>query len=53
MSELLHGEDPEPADRFPAGPRYVPVRPGPAGCAARLFHTPITHRHVQRLCQDL
>lgn len=44
MSELLHGEDPEPADRFPAGPLYVPVRPGPSGCAARLFRTPLGRR---------
>ncbi|MFD8735229.1 SAV_915 family protein [Streptomyces sp. NPDC059618] len=44
MSELLHGEDPEPADRFPAGPLYVPVRPGPSGCAARLFRTPLGAR---------
>ncbi|MFI0964572.1 SAV_915 family protein [Streptomyces sp. NPDC021080] len=44
MTELLHGEDPEPADRFPAGPLYVPVRPGPSGCAARLFRTPLGDR---------
>ncbi|MGX1541983.1 SAV_915 family protein [Streptomyces adustus] len=44
MNELLHGEDPEPADRFPAGPLYVPVRPGPSGCAARLFRTPLGGR---------
>lgn len=44
MTELLHGEDPEPADRFPAGPLYVPVRPGPSGCAARLFRTPLGRR---------
>ncbi|MFG2944215.1 SAV_915 family protein [Streptomyces adustus] len=44
MNELRHGEDPEPADRFPAGPLYVPVRPGPFGCAARLFRTPLGDR---------
>ncbi len=44
MTELLHGEDPEPADRFPAGPLYIPVRPGPSGCAARLFRTPLGRR---------
>ncbi|MFD7878857.1 SAV_915 family protein [Streptomyces sp. NPDC059766] len=44
MAQLLHGEDPEPADRFPAGPLYVPVRPGRSGCAARLFRTPLGDR---------
>ncbi|MGW6601248.1 SAV_915 family protein [Streptomyces sp. NPDC055036] len=41
MAELLCGEDPEPSERVPAGPLYVPVRPGHAGCAVRLFRTPI------------
>ncbi|MGW7817663.1 SAV_915 family protein [Streptomyces puniciscabiei] len=40
MAELRYGEDPEPSDPSPAGPLYVPVRPGPSGCAARLFRTP-------------
>ncbi|MGW4562734.1 SAV_915 family protein [Streptomyces sp. NPDC004561] len=44
MAELLYGDDPEPSDRFPAGPLYVPVRPGPRGCAARLFRTPLGDR---------
>ncbi|WP_432190060.1 SAV_915 family protein [Streptomyces sp. Tue6028] len=44
MTESLFGEDPEPCDRFPAGPLYVPVRPGPSGCAARLFRTPLGDR---------
>ncbi|WP_435229871.1 SAV_915 family protein [Streptomyces sp. Tue6028] len=44
MTESLFGEDPEPSDRFPAGPLYVPVRPGPSGCAARLFRTPLGDR---------
>jgi hypothetical protein len=44
MTELLHGDDPDPSDRFPAGPLYVPVRPGPSGCAARLFRTPLGDR---------
>lgn len=44
MAELRCGEDPEPSDRFPAGPLYVPVRPGPAGCATRLFRTPLGGR---------
>jgi hypothetical protein len=41
MAELRHDDDPEPFDRFPAGPLYVPVRPGRSGCAARLFRTPL------------
>ncbi|MER6463110.1 SAV_915 family protein [Streptomyces sp. NPDC001288] len=44
MPELLCGDDPEPSDRLPAGPLFVPVRPGPAGCAARLFRTPLGER---------
>ncbi|MGX1565758.1 SAV_915 family protein [Streptomyces sp. NPDC055506] len=44
MAELLLGDDPEPPDRFPAGLLYVPVRPGPSGCAARLFRTPLGDR---------
>ncbi|GGX66324.1 SAV_915 family protein [Streptomyces minutiscleroticus] len=44
MTEPLHGEDPEPCDPFPAGPLYVPVRPGPSQCAARLFRTPLGDR---------
>ncbi|WP_328886513.1 SAV_915 family protein [Streptomyces sp. NBC_00316] len=44
MTDLLCGEDPEPSERFPAGPLFVPVRPGPAGCAARFFRTPLGGR---------
>ncbi|MFF3849742.1 SAV_915 family protein [Streptomyces sp. NPDC002328] len=44
MAETLYEDDPEPADRFPAGPLYVPVRPGPSGYAARLFRTPLGDR---------
>ncbi|WAZ26140.1 hypothetical protein STRCI_007689 [Streptomyces cinnabarinus] len=44
MTELLYAEDPEPSDRSPAGPLLVPVRPGPSGCAARLFRTPLGDR---------
>lgn len=44
MTELLYDDDPEPSDRFPAGLLYVPVRPGPCGCAARLFRTPLGDR---------
>ncbi|WP_407551293.1 hypothetical protein QOM21_17830 [Streptomyces sp. Pv4-95] len=44
MSHILYAEDPEPAERLPAGPLFVPVRPGPAGCTARLFRTPLGGR---------
>ncbi|EGX56673.1 hypothetical protein SZN_26611 [Streptomyces zinciresistens K42] len=44
LSDDEPDDDPEPADRSPAGPLYVPVRPGPAACAARLFRTPLGGR---------
>ncbi|OXZ00275.1 SAV_915 family protein [Streptomyces diastatochromogenes] len=44
MPELVCGDDPEPSERTPAGLLFVPVRPGPAGCAARLFRTPLGDR---------
>ncbi|MFK4066873.1 SAV_915 family protein [Streptomyces sp. NPDC029674] len=44
MAELPCGEDPEPCETGPAGPLFVPVRPGPAGCVARLFRTPVGGR---------
>jgi hypothetical protein len=44
MTEPLYGEDPEPSEPFPAGPLYVPVRPGPSGCTTRLFRTPLGRR---------
>ncbi|MEU0968724.1 SAV_915 family protein [Streptomyces sp. NPDC005917] len=44
MQELLCGDDPEPSDRRPAGPLFVPVRPGPEGCTVRLFRTPLGER---------
>ncbi|MFJ6086271.1 SAV_915 family protein [Streptomyces sp. NPDC092369] len=44
MTETGYGEDPEPSDRFPAGPLYVPVRPGPSGCVTRVFRTPLGDR---------
>ncbi|MFI6938810.1 SAV_915 family protein [Streptomyces sp. NPDC050418] len=37
-------EDAEPCEPSPAGPLFVPVRPGPAGCAARVFRTPLGFR---------
>jgi hypothetical protein len=42
--EPAAGDDPEPCDRPPGGPLYVPVLPGPAGAAARLFRTPLGGR---------
>ncbi|MET8324818.1 SAV_915 family protein [Streptomyces sp. NPDC005181] len=44
MSPVDHSEDPEPAERIPAGPLFVPVRPGPAGFPARFFRTPLGRR---------
>ncbi|MEU5344165.1 MULTISPECIES: SAV_915 family protein [unclassified Streptomyces] len=44
MTDLACAEDPEPSERFPAGPLYVPVRPGPTGCSTRLFRTPLGAR---------
>ncbi|SEG80534.1 hypothetical protein SAMN05216223_11249 [Actinacidiphila yanglinensis] len=44
MTVTCHAEDPEPAERFPAGPLFVPVRPGPGGCSARFFRTPLGAR---------
>ncbi|WP_375155368.1 MULTISPECIES: SAV_915 family protein [Streptomyces] len=57
--QLVYGEDPEPSERGPAGPLFVPVRPGPAGCVARLFRTPVGGRTAvafttpQRLADEL
>ncbi|MFE6687738.1 SAV_915 family protein [Streptomyces sp. NPDC057743] len=59
MSHHHPAEDPEPADRVPAGPLFVPVRSGPAGCTARLFRTPLGGRtavgftSLQRLTEVL
>lgn len=43
MAVLLDGDESEPPDRFPAGPLYVPVRPGPNGYGyvVRLFRSPL------------
>ncbi|MGP3938189.1 MULTISPECIES: SAV_915 family protein [Streptomyces] len=41
MTNRLYGDDPEPDEPVPAGRvLYVPVRPGPAGRAVRIFRTP-------------
>lgn len=44
MSPADLPEDPEPLERIPAGPLFVPVRPGPSGCSARFFLTPLGAR---------
>ncbi len=44
MAEFVCGDEHEPPDRIPTGPLYVPVRSGPAGCATRLFRTPLGGR---------
>ncbi|MGW9434057.1 SAV_915 family protein [Streptomyces decoyicus] len=44
MSPVDHSEDPEPCPCFPAGPLFVPVRPGPAGCVPRFLRTPLGAR---------
>ena len=44
MTDPTYTDDPEPSDRLPAGLLYVPVRPGPHGCAARMFRTPLGGR---------
>ncbi|MEU6769831.1 SAV_915 family protein [Streptomyces sp. NPDC046759] len=44
MAENPCNEDPELSDRFPAGPLFVPVRPGPSGCVTRVFRTPLGER---------
>ncbi|WP_432035104.1 SAV_915 family protein [Streptomyces cucumeris] len=44
MTELRYGEDAEPSERVPAGPLYVPVRPGHESCAVQVFRTPLGGR---------
>ncbi|MGW7007136.1 SAV_915 family protein [Streptomyces sp. NPDC054933] len=44
MADYQCGDVHEPPDRFPTGLLYVPVRSGPAGCATRLFRTPLGGR---------
>ncbi|MFE4252274.1 SAV_915 family protein [Streptomyces sp. NPDC056910] len=44
MSPVEFSEDPEPAERAPAGLLHVPVRSGPGGCTARFFRTPLGGR---------
>ncbi|MEU3060600.1 SAV_915 family protein [Streptomyces subrutilus] len=44
MCLFLYDDDPEPEERVPAGPLYVPARPGPAQVVVRLFRTPLGAR---------
>ncbi|MFE2991320.1 SAV_915 family protein [Streptomyces sp. NPDC059262] len=39
MNDRIEAEDAEPCEPTPAGPLFVPVRPGPGTCATRLFRT--------------
>lgn len=41
MCLFTYDNDPEPEERDPAGPLYVPVRPGSAEVAVRMFRTPL------------
>ncbi|MFD7227426.1 hypothetical protein [Streptomyces sp. NPDC059881] len=44
MSPVDHSEDPEPSERVPAGPLFVPVRPGPSGSTGMFFRSPLGRR---------
>jgi hypothetical protein len=44
MTRYLGGDDPEPAERVPAGLLLVPVRSGPEGDVLRMFRTPLGER---------
>ncbi|MEU9093527.1 SAV_915 family protein [Streptomyces sp. NPDC048428] len=44
MNDSQCAEDPDPLESNRAGALYVPVRPGPVGCCARLFRTPLGGR---------
>ncbi|MGW4649083.1 SAV_915 family protein [Kitasatospora sp. NPDC004289] len=44
MPQCACTEDSEPCEPAPAGPLYVPVRPGPTGCTARFFRTALGAR---------
>ncbi|SDK18456.1 SAV_915 family protein [Streptomyces indicus] len=44
MPSVALSEDAEPGERVPAGPLFVPVRPGPAGCSPRFFRTALGFR---------
>ncbi|MGW6395308.1 SAV_915 family protein [Streptomyces sp. NPDC055103] len=44
MCLFRYDDDPEPEEPRPAGPLYVPVRPGARATAVRVFHTPLGDR---------
>ncbi|MFD9480494.1 SAV_915 family protein [Streptomyces nojiriensis] len=44
MCLFQYADDPEPEERVPAGPLYVPVLPGRAEVVVRLFRTPLGAR---------
>ncbi|WP_327381470.1 SAV_915 family protein [Streptomyces sp. NBC_01207] len=44
MCLFPYENDPEPEERVPAGPLYVPVRPGIAEVVLRMFRTPLGDR---------
>ncbi len=44
MCLFRYDDDPEPEEQVPAGPLYVPVRPGGAEVVVRLFRTPLGAR---------
>ncbi|WP_328302247.1 hypothetical protein OG389_32325 [Streptomyces sp. NBC_00435] len=44
MCLFQYEDDPEPEERAPAGPLYVPARPGTAQVVVRLFRTPLGAR---------
>ncbi|MFF2009428.1 SAV_915 family protein [Streptomyces sp. NPDC058195] len=44
MNDHPCAEDPDPLRPGRTGTLFVPVRPGPAGCCARLFRTPLGER---------
>ncbi|MEU3467355.1 SAV_915 family protein [Streptomyces sp. NPDC006687] len=44
MCLFQYDDDPEPEERVPAGPLFVPVRPGAGEVVVRLFRTPLGAR---------
>ncbi|MFD7627730.1 SAV_915 family protein [Streptomyces sp. NPDC059851] len=44
MCLFQYDDDPEPEEQVPAGPLYVPVRPGTAEVVVRLLRTPLGAR---------
>ncbi|MFF5447788.1 SAV_915 family protein [Streptomyces sp. NPDC012888] len=44
MCLFTYDDEAEPEERVPAGPLFVPVRPGTAPVVVRLFRTPLGER---------